>query len=142
MANDEAIRLKSPLVWAGSKQRLCKYMLPLIPRHQHYVEVFAGSLAFLFAKRRSWLETINDKDGDVINFWLVIRDRADELLEKVAFTPYSRKLFDEWRHEAMPEGPIERAARWFFLYCASFAGYGRSWSYLKIRSTQNVTPPE
>jgi DNA adenine methylase len=35
----------------------------MLPRHHHYVEIFAGSLAVLLAKPESPMETVNDLDG-------------------------------------------------------------------------------
>lgn len=128
----------------GSKIRAAGRLVERIPEHQHYIEVFGGSLALLFAKEPSALETVNDIDQDLINFWLVCRESPDELIDKLMLTPYSRALYERWKREPLPENDrIERAARWFYLSCAAFAGnMGSGWSYLRIKSTCNVPPPE
>lgn len=54
--------LKSPLKWYGGKTNFVSKLLPLIPEHLTYVEVFAGSAALFFAKPVSSLEVINDLD--------------------------------------------------------------------------------
>jgi len=44
-----------------------------------YVEPYAGSAAVLFAKPRVPAEIINDLDGQVVNFFRLLRDHPAEL---------------------------------------------------------------
>ena len=44
----------------------------------------------LLAKPQSPMETVNDLDGDLMNFWRVLRDRPGELERVCALTPHSR----------------------------------------------------
>lgn len=48
-----------------------------MPPHRSYLEPFAGSLAVLFNKPRSAIETVNDIDGDIVNFFRVLRERHE-----------------------------------------------------------------
>jgi DNA adenine methylase len=66
----------------------------LLPEHSHYVEPYCGSLTVLFAKPPSAHETVNDLDGDVMNFWRVLRERPEDLARVCALTPHSR---GEWK---------------------------------------------
>lgn len=34
---------KSPLAWVGGKSKLTSTIIPLIPKHECYAEVFAGA---------------------------------------------------------------------------------------------------
>lgn len=112
---------RSPIAWIGGKYYLASRIVNLFPEHDHYIEVFGGALHVLCAKPKTKIETINDLDEDLINFWLVCRDRMDELLPKVEWTPYSRKLFENWVQEPLPiDDLIERVARWFFLNISAF----------------------
>lgn len=61
-----------------------------LPAHGHYVEPFAGSLAVLLAKNPADMETVNDIDGDLMNFWRVLREQPDEFIRACALTPHSR----------------------------------------------------
>lgn len=130
---------KSPISWVGSKTRLAQWILSLMPRHRHYIEPFAGSLAVLFAKPRSKMETVNDANGDLVNFWLQCRDHGNEIVNRLSLIPFSRELFERWRSES-PEDLLERAVRWFYLQCSSINGMRRSWSYLRQAGSVSVPP--
>lgn len=86
----DAPRIEPPIPYYGSKMRMAPVIASLFPPHDHYVEVFAGSLAVLLAKRRSDAETINDLDGRLMRFWRVLRDRPNDLAWVCSLTPHSR----------------------------------------------------
>jgi DNA adenine methylase len=118
--------ISSPIVWQGGKTALLPVLLMLIPPHRAYVEVFGGGLALLLNKPPSMIEVVNDIDSDLINFWLVLRDRFDEFDQKLAFTPSSRELYCQPR----PEDSLDRAV-WFFVKCnQSYAGFRRKTSWM------------
>ena len=85
-----AVRTKPPMTYFGGKTRLAHRIASLLPRHQHYVEPFCGSLAVLLAKAPSRLETVSDVDGDLMTFWRVLRDRPADLRRVCALTPHAR----------------------------------------------------
>lgn len=99
-----------PMAYYGGKTRLADRIVALLPAHQHYVEPFTGSMSVLLAKRPSRLETVNDLDGDLMNFWRMLRERPEELVRICALTPHSRL-----EHDHAYEGPgpddLERARR-------------------------------
>lgn len=116
-----------PFRFIGSKANLAPYIVSLFPPHNCYVEVFSGSAAVLFARTTpSKVEVINDINGDIVNFMLLLRDRTQELFWKCQFTPYSRTLFLEyqrlWR-QGGPKDPLERAVVWYFLQSAAVSGH-------------------
>ncbi|MFE1949998.1 DNA adenine methylase [Streptomyces sp. NPDC059524] len=82
--------MKSPVPYFGGKQRLAPWIVSLLPRHEHYVEPFAGGLSVLMAKRPSRMETVNDLDAELMTFWRVLRDRPTELIRACMLTPHSR----------------------------------------------------
>lgn len=51
--------MKSILKYPGAKNRLTPWICEYIPKHDVYVEPFAGSLAVFFNKQRSHIETVN-----------------------------------------------------------------------------------
>ena len=88
--------MKTPCAYYGGKQKLVKYILPLIPDdYKIYVEPFAGGLAILFAKEKSKVEVINDINGEVMNFYIVMKTRFEELHKKVDITMHSRSQFNQ-----------------------------------------------
>lgn len=82
--------MKPPFTYFGGKTRIAGQIAALLPAHEHYVEPFAGSLAVLLAKPPSMMETVSDLDGDLMNFWRVLRDRPHDLERACALTPHSR----------------------------------------------------
>lgn len=86
--------MKSILKYPGAKNRLAPWLCEYIPKHNVYLEPFAGSLSVLFNKQRSHIETVNDLDGEIYNFFMVLRDRGDELSRVIALTPYSRREYE------------------------------------------------
>ncbi len=93
MANPEESRvtpLKPPFTYFGGKLKLAERIATLLPGHEHYIEPFAGSLAILLAKPPSRMETVNDLDGDLMNFWRMLRERPADLERLCVLTPHSR----------------------------------------------------
>ena len=73
-----------------------------------------GSLAVFFNKQRSHIETVNDIDEEIVNFFRILRDRSDELERAIEFTPFSRS---EYKAAYEPSyNDLERARR-FAVKC-------------------------
>ncbi|MBI5235085.1 MAG: DNA adenine methylase [Deltaproteobacteria bacterium] len=79
--------------WYGGKFSHLDWLLPLLPKCHHYCEPFSGSGAVLLNRKPAPVETYNDIDGDVVNFFRVLRDRYEELIRVVALTPFSREEY-------------------------------------------------
>ena len=79
--------------WYGGKFSHLDWLLPLLPKCLHYCEPFAGSGAVLMNREPSPVETYNDIDGEVVNFFKVLRESKEELIEQIALTPFSREEF-------------------------------------------------
>ena len=79
--------------WYGGKFSHLEWLMPLLPKVHHYCEPYSGSAAVLLNRESSPVETYNDIDGDVVNFFRVLRDRHDELIRAIALTPFSREEF-------------------------------------------------
>ena len=69
------------------------WLLPLLPECHHYCEPFGGSVAVLISRLPSPVETYNDLDSEVVNFFRVLRNHKDELLYQIGKTPPSREEF-------------------------------------------------
>jgi DNA adenine methylase len=79
--------------WYGGKFSHLDWLLPLLPSCHHYCEPFGGSAAVLINRSPSPVETYNDMDGEVVNFFRVLREKKDELLYQIGMTPFSREEF-------------------------------------------------
>lgn len=102
--------MKPPFTYFGGKTSIADRIVSLLPPHKHYVEPYAGSLAVLLAKRPSRLETVSDLDGDLMNFWQVLRDNPAGLERMCALTPHSRAEYEASYDLEGVEG-LERARR-------------------------------
>jgi DNA adenine methylase len=81
--------------WYGGKFSHLSWLLPFLPEVHHYCEPFSGSAAVLLNRKPSPVETYNDIDGEVVNFFRVLRDHGDALIKAIALTPFSRQEFAE-----------------------------------------------
>ena len=100
--------------WYGGKYSHLDWLLPLLPEAQHFCDVFGGSAAVLINREPSPVETYNDAHGEVVNFFRVLRDQKDALIEAIGLTPFSREelaLASQRCTEAVTE--LERARRFF-----------------------------
>ena len=103
--------MKPPFTYFGGKTSIAPQIAALLPAHQHYMEPFAGSLAVLLSKKPSGMETVNDLDGDIVNFWRVLRDDPAGLERMCALTPHSRAEHLEAYGDLTALTEMERARR-------------------------------
>lgn len=89
---------------------MAKQIVEMMPPHRSYLEPFFGSGAVLFNKPPSAIETVNDIDGDIVNFFRVLREQPEELARLISLTPYARDVFDD-AHENRGVEPLDRAYR-------------------------------
>jgi DNA adenine methylase len=89
------------------------WLLPLLPSCHHYCEPFAGSGAVLLNRHPSPVETYNDLDGEVANFFRTLRGEKEELVEKIGLTPFSREEFGIACEIDTSLAAVERARRFY-----------------------------
>ena len=104
------IAIRSLINYPGAKWGLAKQIVSMMPPHRSYLEPFFGSGAVLFNKPPSAIETVNDIDGDITNFFKVLREQPDRLAEAISLTPYSRDVFND-AHENRGTEDFDRAYR-------------------------------
>ena len=76
MADNE--KLKAPFPWFGGKSRVADLVWKRFGNVANYVEPFAGSLAVLLGRpHQAKLETVNDLDCYVANFWRALKNDPD-----------------------------------------------------------------
>lgn len=100
--------------WYGGKFSHLDWLLPLLPVSHHYCEPFSGSAAVLLNKGHSPVETYNDIDGEVVNFFRVLRDNSEELIRLISLTPFSRtELHIAVSGSVVGISDIEKARRFY-----------------------------
>jgi DNA adenine methylase len=138
-------RIVPPLKWHGGKNYLARKIVELMPSHIHYVEPYAGGLAVLLAKNpEGFSEVVNDLNGNLCNFWNVLRDTTlfESFLRMTHATPFSEQVWLDC-YEALQgntEGTSVERAFWFFVTCRqSLAGRMDTFAPLsKTRTRRNM----
>jgi DNA adenine methylase len=138
------------LPYYGSKWRLSPWVAGYFGPHRAYVEACGGSAAVLLRKEPSPIEIYNDVDGQVLNYFRVLRDPVarDELVALLEATPYARAEYAEChRTSDDPDAsPVERARR---LFVRGWQGWGAggastnrnvSWGAPSLRSPAGSAP--
>lgn len=131
MLNDEAqpqLPKARPVIgWPGGKTRMLKHILPLVPEHLIYCEVFGGGLAVFLAKPKSDVEIVNDINGELVSFYRCCKFHFEALLDELDLVMNSRQEFEDYLAQpGLTE--IQRAARWYIRNKISFGGMGRTFA--------------
>lgn len=131
--------MKSILKYPGAKNRIAPWICEYIPEHKVYVEPYFGSGGVFFNKMPCRIETINDLDKNVVNYFYVIREFPEELAEKLRNTPYARDEYYKACVADREDSDIERARK-FAVRC--WQGFGCSNLYRNgFRSSQQSSSP-
>jgi DNA adenine methylase len=102
--------------WYGGKYSHLDWLLPLLPKTTHYCEPFGGSAAVLINRDPAPVETYNDIYGEVVNFFRVLREQKEELIEAIGLTPFSRAEFEAAiKDDSAKLSELERARRFYIL---------------------------
>lgn len=112
---------KSPLAWVGGKSKLTGTIIPLIPAHKCYAEVFAGASWVLFRKEPSKVEVINDINSDLVTLYRVLQNHLEEFVRYFKWSLISREEYA--RLQTVPAETltdIQRAARFYYLVKNAF----------------------
>ena len=126
--------------WYGGKFSHLDWLLPLLPKCHHYCEPFAGSGAVLLNRETSPVETYNDIDGDVVNFFRVLRDRHEELIRAIALTPFSREEYHGAIYGSTADiSEIERARRFYIKARQTRTGLAQTASLGRWANCKNTS---
>jgi DNA adenine methylase len=124
-------RSKRPaLKWQGSKWRIAPWIMSHFPHnHTMYLEPFGGTAAVLLQKPRSIMEVWNDLDGDVYNFFTVLRHYERELIRDIQMTPFHAEEYETAHQEVdetlfpdIEDQLIEKARRFYIRSHLSLMG--------------------
>ena len=104
----------------GGKYEMSRILVPLIPPHQRYIEVFAGGLSMFFRKTKDKWNVLNDIDNNIVNLYMCVINKYEELIKTLFWLPKSRKLFIDFREEVKEKGDIKIPDPYIaakYLYC-------------------------
>lgn len=110
--------MKAILKYPGAKWRISDWIISHFPEHKVYLEPFFGSGGVFFNKQPSYIETINDINGEVVNLFRVCREHPKELARVIEFTPFAREEFQNCKDTAYDT--VEQARRTLVRYHQSF----------------------
>lgn len=107
------------LKYPGAKWRIADWIIGFFPEHGVYLEPFFGSGAVFFNKAPSYIETINDVDGNIVNLFEVCRKYPEDLATAVNLTPFARDEFQNC-YDVDAADCVERARRTLVRFHQSF----------------------
>ncbi len=113
---------RSVITSIGGKNRLAKRIIDFIPEHKAYIEPFGNTASILLKKPRSFKEIYNDIDGNVTNFFMVLRDNPLGLYNACISLPYSEDVYYSFVASPIPNDPLEKAVRFFYINRCGFLG--------------------
>lgn len=118
-------------------------ILPMIPVHEVYTEVFFGGGAVFWAKKPVKNETINDTLDIVVNFYRQVKMNFDALNREIQATCFSRTLHDKAllivRNKEL-FSPVELA--WAFWMLSNFSYGNKIGGGLKYSNEQSIMPQQ
>ena len=100
--------------WYGGKFSHLDFILPNLPEDAvHFCDVFGGSAAILINRNPARVETYNDLDSELVNFFEVLRDQEQKLIKAIGLTPFSREELIKACHPEPELTRLERARRFY-----------------------------
>lgn len=115
-------KTNSPFRYPGGKFYARKLILACMPVHHKYCEPFAGGSSIFFAKESVKYNILNDKDEELINCYIHIRDEVENLIDSLSGIYATKELHHYYKNEFKPKNDLERAMRWFYLNRTSYSG--------------------
>ncbi len=123
---DDRLRAKPFLKWAGGKRGLLEDLLPLVPsleKGSTYYEPFLGGGAVFFALRPK-RAVLSDLNGELIETFRTVRDDPRRVIRSLAQLRYSKDSYYRIRSK-LPPTRWQRAARFIYLNKTGFNGLFR-----------------
>lgn len=100
--------------WYGGKFSHLDFILPHLPEDAiHFCDVFGGSAAVLINRKPAQLETYNDLDSELVNFFETLRNQGAKLIKAISLTPFSREELIKACHPEPELSKLERARRFY-----------------------------
>ena len=127
-----ALRLylyNTPFAWIGSKVNMLDVIIPNIPEHKHYVEPFCGTAIVYLHKAPARLNTLNDIDGNIVNFFRVLqdKDKTKDLLRRLRYTPWAKAEYKKACLLLSSNREIDEITMAWAFYVAQYMGMKKSY---------------
>jgi len=126
--------------WYGGKYSHLDFILPNLPNgEKHFCDVFGGSAAVLINRKPSPLETYNDLDSELVNFFSILRSDFDELVRQIGLTPFSREELVKACAAQPNLSEMERARRFYVRARQTRTGLAQTssegrWAHCRLTS--------
>ncbi|MET5021041.1 DNA adenine methylase, partial [Burkholderia pseudomallei] len=66
--------MANPIIpWIGGKRSLADHIIPRFPKHDFYVEVFAGGAELYLLRPPAKVEVVIDINGELVNLYRVVQ---------------------------------------------------------------------
>ena len=149
--------LKTPLRYPGGKSKAIKTLTPWFPQIiSEYREPFigGGSIAIQITKLYPDIPVwINDLYVPLYNFWVQLRDRGEELSERVReekqrtldagdrdnVTEKAKELFNKYKEEIDTYNDFEKAVAFFVMNKCSYSGLTENSTFSPTASNSNFS---
>ena len=149
--------LKTPLRYPGGKSKAIKTLSPWFPKTiSEYREPFigGGSIAIEVTKSNPDIPVwINDLYVPLYNFWVQLRDRGEELSQRVReekqrtldegdkdkVTASAKELFNRYKAEIDTYNDFEKAVAFFIMNKCSFSGLTENSTFSQSASNSNFS---
>ena len=100
--------------WYGGKYSHLDFLMPLLPTDAtHFCDVFGGSAAVLLNVGPYPVETYNDLDSNLVNFFQTLRNQQEQLIKAIGLTPFSREELALACQPAKNLSKVEQARRFY-----------------------------
>ena len=112
--------------YMGGKFELSKILIPMIPKHTRYIEMFFGGGSMYFRKPKAEFNVLNDKHNDLINLYLTVMKNYKEFQDECNSLIKSRYLYAEFKENLKLEIEYKdmpnpyRASRYFYVIMNAF----------------------
>lgn len=107
-------RRKIAFGWYGGKFTHLDFILPHLPSDcGHFCDVFGGSAAILINRAPVPVETYNDIDSELVNFFKTLRNHPKKLMRAISLTPFSREELALACEPSKGLSRLERARRFY-----------------------------
>lgn len=113
---------RSAITSIGAKSRLAKRIINFMPNHTSYIELFGNTASILLKKPKVFREIYNDVDSNVTNFFMILKNNPAGLYNACSSLPYSQEVYFNFLEGPVPDDPLEKAVRFFYLNRAGFLG--------------------
>ena len=149
--------LKTCLRYPGGKSKATKTLSPWFPENfKEYREPFIGGGSVAFYATQAYPDVpvwINDKYVTLYNFWVQLRDRGEELSDRLndiksQASNYEsqddkdaahKELFDKTRDDINGQDGLDRAVSFFILNKCSFSGLTENSTFSKTAARSNFS---